>query len=94
MSTIDWDSFELEPLAAEIRGGGGGADAERTIWAFEQVLAVARVDGILLEHLLTAAICLVARAEECSPRTVLETYFRRAVPDEIWRERFLPLLDA
>jgi hypothetical protein len=92
--TIDWDSFDLEPLAADIRASTVGPDAERTIWAFEHALQAARVDSMLLENLLTAAVCLLARADECSPRTVLETFFRRAVPDEIWRERFLPLLDA
>jgi hypothetical protein len=94
MTTIDWDEFDLEPLCAEIRAGGGGPDAERTIWAFEQALQAARVDETLLEHLLTATVCLVARAQGCSPRTVLESFFRRSVPDETWRERFLPLLDG
>jgi hypothetical protein len=92
MSAVDWDTFDLEPLAEEIRATRNGPDAERTIWAFEQVLAAARVDELLVEHLLSAAVCLVARAADRTPRDVLELYFRRSVPDEVWRERYLPLL--
>ena len=75
------------------RATRNGPDAERTIWAFEQALAAARVDELLVEHLLSAAICLVARAADRTPRDVLELYLRRSVPDEVWRERYLPLLD-
>ena len=42
-------------------------------------------------HLFAAAASLLAYAEGTSPRTVLETYFRRAVSDEKWREIYLPL---
>jgi len=93
MTVVDWDSFDLAPLAEEIRRTRSGPDAERTVWAFEQALSAAQVDEVLLEHLLTAALCLVARAAACSPRDVLELYFRRSIPDEVWRERYLPLLD-
>jgi len=93
MTAVDWDTFDLEPLADEIRATRSAPDAERTLWAFEQALAAARVDEVLLEHLLTACLCLVARAADRSPRDVLELYFRRSVPDEVWRERYLPLLD-
>lgn len=93
MESVDWDRFELDPLAEEIRASRGGPDGERTIWALEQALHAARVDQQLLEYLLSATVCLLARAEGCSPRTVLETFFRRSVPDETWRERFLPLFE-
>ena len=91
MDTLDWHGFDLEPLAAEIRADTAAPDGERTIWAFEHALLAARVDEQLLEYLLTASVCLLARVQGCSPRTVLETFFRRSVPDEVWRERFLPL---
>jgi hypothetical protein len=89
---MDWDRFDLEPLAEQIRLSRDGPDGERTIWALEQALDAARIDEQLLEYLLTASVCLLARVADCSPRTVLEEFFRRSVPDEVWRERFLPLL--
>ena len=92
MSSVDWDRFDLAPLADEIRGSRSGPDGERTIWALEQVLGTARIDERLLEYLLTATVCLLARIEGCSPRTVLEMFFRRSVPDETWNDRFRPLL--
>jgi hypothetical protein len=88
---IDWDTFDLEPLALELRSTLSPPDAERMIWAFERALAVARVDGELVECLLAASICLAASRNGSSPRAVLESFFRRSVPDEIWRERYLPL---
>jgi hypothetical protein len=91
MTPIDWHGFELEPLASHLRDEHGGADGERMVWAFEQALGVARVDGELLEHLLAATVCLLAKASGRPPRDVLETFFRRSVPDEQWRERYLPL---
>ena len=93
MATIDWHQFDLEPLVEEIRAHRDGPDGERTIWALEQALGAARVDEQLLEYLVTASVCLLARVADCSPRTVLELFFRRSVPDEVWRERFLPLFD-
>ena len=91
VDTVDWHEFDLEPLAAEIRAETTAPDGERTVWAFDHALCAARVDEQLLEHLLAACVCLLARVEGCSPRTVLESFFRRSVPDEVWRERFLPL---
>jgi hypothetical protein len=87
----DWDGFDLEPLAEELRRTRDPVDAERMVWAFERALGVGRIDTRMLEYLLTASVCLLASAEEESPRDVLERFFRRSVPDEIWREKFLPL---
>ena len=91
MSTVDWDSFDLDALAAVIRSTGRGPDAERTVWAFEEGLRVARLDPELLPYLLGALTCLVARLDDCSPRDVLEAFFRRSIPDDEWRGRYLPL---
>jgi hypothetical protein len=91
VSTIDWDAFDLDRLAEDLRETRPGEDAERMIWAFERALGAARVDEQLLEYLLAACICLVAAATESSPREVLEAFFRRSVSDEDWRERYLPL---
>jgi hypothetical protein len=52
---------------------------------------LAQRDPELLSHLFAAVASLLAYAEGTSPRTVLETYFRRAVTDEQWREVYLPL---
>ena len=90
---MDWDRFELNDLAREIRANGKAVDAEKMIWAFEEGLRVARLDPELLSYLLAALACLVARLEECSPRDVLEAFFRRSIPDEEWRGRFLPLFE-
>jgi hypothetical protein len=93
MSAFDWHDFDADRLAEGIRAGTGGPDGEKTVWAFEQVLGAARVDEGLLEYVVVAAVCLLARAWDCSPRSVLEAFFRRSVPDELWRERYLPLFD-
>jgi hypothetical protein len=87
----DWDAFDLTPLAAMLRETAPRADAEKMIWAFERALPVARVDPELLDYLLAAVVCMVARGRECSPRDVLEAFFRRSVPDDVWRSRYLPL---
>lgn len=89
---MEWDAFEPDKLFASIREHGPAPDAERMVWAFERALEAARIDGELLEHLLVACTCLVARAEGSAPRTVLEHAFRRAVSDEEWHGRFAPLL--
>jgi hypothetical protein len=91
MSAVDWNSFELDPLAAAVRSTGDGPDAERMVWAFEEALRVARLDPELLSYLLAALTCLIARVDDCSPRDVLEAFFRRSIPDEEWRGRYLPL---
>jgi hypothetical protein len=61
------------------------------IWAFEEALRIARAGDDLLPHFLAATTCLLARAEESTPRTVLEGFFRRSASDDAWRERYLPL---
>jgi hypothetical protein len=91
MSAVDWESFDFDALASVIRSTGRGPDAERTIWAFEEGLRVARLDPELLSYLLAALTCLVARLDDCTPRDVLEAFFRRSIPDEEWRGRYLPL---
>ncbi len=91
MATVDWGAFELERLARELREDPGGAEGERMIWAFEEALRVARGGDELLPHFLAAVTCLLARAENTTPRGVLEAFFRRSASDEIWRERYLPL---
>jgi hypothetical protein len=88
---VDWDRFELGHLAREIRADGKTADAEKMIWAFEEAVRVARIDPELLSYQLAALTCLIARLEGASPRDVLEAFFRRSIPDDDWRERFLPL---
>jgi hypothetical protein len=92
-TSMDWDDFTLERLAAELREDLSPAEAERMVFAFEAALGVARLDPELLPHLLSAATCLVARTEETTPRTVLEMFFRRAVSDTVWRERYQPLFE-
>jgi hypothetical protein len=92
MSGCDWDEL-LERLACELRSDPGGAEGERMIWAFEQALNVARIDEGLLSHLLAATTCLLARIEDSTPRDVLEAFFRRAVSEEVWRHRYLPLFE-
>jgi hypothetical protein len=91
MSLIDWEGFSLDRLAAELREDPGGAEGERMIWAFEEAVRIARAGDDLLPHFLAAATCLLARAEESTPRTVLEGFFRRSASDETWRDRYLPL---
>ncbi len=88
---MDWNHFELGDLAREIRANGKAVDAEKMIWAFEEAVRVARIDPDLLSYQLAAVTCLVARLEGTSPRSVLEAFFRRSIPDDDWRERFLPL---
>jgi hypothetical protein len=91
MGSVDWDAFDLDPLRAELRRTCSPADSARMVYAFERAVALARVDPELLPPLFAATACLLARAEGVSPRTVLESYFRRAISDEQWQEVYLPL---
>jgi hypothetical protein len=91
VAQMNWDGFDLEPLALELRRTLPAPDAERMVWAFERALDVARIDDELVEYLLAASICLAASRSETSPRDVLESFFRRSVPDAVWRDRYLPL---
>ena len=88
---MDWESFSLEDLAAELRAELSASEAERMIYAFEEALRVARAGADLLPHFMAAVTCLLAGADGTTPRGVLETYFRRSASDEVWRERYLPL---
>jgi hypothetical protein len=88
---MDWSSLDLEALLVELRETNAHGDADRMIRAFEEVLRLVRVDRELLPSVLAAAVALSAWVEESSPRTVLEQWFRRSVPDDVWRERYLPL---
>ena len=89
---MNWETVEAERLFEAIRERGPTTDAERTVWAFERALAVARLDPELLRHLLVACVSLVAYEQGQPPRAVLEQLFRRSVSDEEWREDFEPLL--
>lgn len=90
---VDWDAFTLERVASELREELSAPEAERMVYAFESALRVARVDPELLPHLLAATACLLAHSEATTPRDVLETFFRRAVADPVWRERYEPLFE-
>jgi hypothetical protein len=92
MSAVDWDTFGVERLAAELRDKRSGPDAEKMIFAFEEAVRIARIDEDLLDYLLVATCCLLARVDDSSPRDILETFFRRSLTTEEWREHYLPLL--
>jgi hypothetical protein len=89
---IDWHEVNLALLVEELRATLPPPEAEKMVWAFEQALAVARVDGELLRYLLAAVASLVARDEGSSPRAVFEAFFRRSVSDDEWRQRYAALL--
>jgi hypothetical protein len=92
MHDPNWDDLDLEALERELRNTLPAPEAEKMVWAFEQALGVARIDGDLLRYLLAATASLVARAEDSSPRAVFEAFFRRSVSDEEWRDRYAGLL--
>ena len=89
---MEWQEVEPERLFEAVRARGAGPDAERTVWAFERALVVARLDPELLRYLLVAAVCLVAYEDGQSPRAVLDDLFRRSVSDGEWSTRYEPLL--
>lgn len=89
---MDWRAVDPGALFSSIRETAPPADAERMVWAWEQVLACARVDPILLDHLAAAAICSLAYRDDETPRAVIEHLFRRAIDDERWRADYAPLL--
>jgi hypothetical protein len=89
---MNWETIDTERLFEVIRERGPTTDAERTVWAFERGLAVARLDPELLRHLLVACVSLVAYEQGQPPRAVLEQLFRRAVSDAEWREGYETLL--
>ena len=63
------------------------------IFAFDEALRVARTAEELLPQLLAATTCMLAHVEGTTPRGVLETFFRRSVSDQVWRERYAPLFE-
>jgi hypothetical protein len=91
VTLVDWGSFDLEEFTRELRGNLHGPDADRLVWAFEHAVEVARIDDELLSYLVVAVVCLLARMDDSSPRSVLEAFFRRSVTDEAWRKTYLPL---
>lgn len=91
MSAVDWHELDLAAVARELRATLPAAEAEKMIWAFEHALSAARVDSDLLRYLLAAVASLLATADGSSPRTVFETFFRRSVSDEEWRDRYAGL---
>ena len=88
---MQWDEFDTTPLFELIRDRGPEDDAERTIRAFTYVLHAARTDPALLDHVLAAAVSLVALEQDETPRTILDRVFRRSVSDEEWRLEYAPL---
>ena len=88
---MDWESFDPTPLFEAIRERGPAPDAEKTVWAFERALQVARTDRALVEHLVVASVCLAAYELGETPRTILEQMFRRSVSDRDWQERYAGL---
>jgi hypothetical protein len=92
MRAIDWHELDLDALTSELRSTLPPAEAEKMVWAFQQAVGVARVDGDLLRYVLAATAALVARAEGSSPRTVFEAFFRRSVSDDEWRDRYAGLI--
>jgi hypothetical protein len=89
---VDWHDVDPAPLFGAIRGKSPTPDAERMVWAFEQVLAGARVDPALFDHLAAAAVCGLAYRDGETPRAVLEKLFRRAIPDDRWQRDYALLL--
>jgi hypothetical protein len=89
---MDWDHLDFALLFEELRNRLGGAEGEKMVWAFERAAEIARVDEGLLDYVLAAAVCLVAKAQDVTPRAVLEQFFRRAVSDDEWRAHYAPLL--
>ncbi|HXV33746.1 MAG TPA: hypothetical protein VD769_07030 [Gaiellaceae bacterium] len=94
MAAVDWDDFDLEPLARELRENVGGPDGEKMVWAFEQALRVARIDPDLLNYALAAVACLLAHSSGEPPRVVLDAFSRRSVPDGEWRDRYAVLFSG
>jgi hypothetical protein len=94
VATVDWHEFDFEPLVHELRERVGGPDGEKMIWALEQAVGVARVDPELLDYMLAAVTCLLARVTDSSPRDILEVFARRSVSDEEWDRRYADLFPA
>ena len=94
MPPVDWNQLDLTALARQLRRGKREREAERLIVAFDHALELARADGAVLDDLLVAVVCLLAHADGVTPRDVLETCFRRAMPDTRWHADLAPLLSG
>ena len=81
----------VQALIAHTSGGGEKQLRKLESRLLEAGAWVARTDDDLLSYLVVAALCLLARLDESSPRAVLEAFFRRSVSDEAWRRKYLPL---
>jgi hypothetical protein len=92
MRGVDWHELDLAALASELRSTLPPAEAEKMVWAFEQAVGVARIEGDLLRYLLAATAALIARVEDSSPRTIFEAFFRRSISDDEWRDRYAGLI--
>ena len=91
---MEWDEIDASALFERIRAEAPPADAERMIWALEHILAAARIDPVLLDHFVAAAICGVAYRDSATPKAVLAQLFGRTVDDEEWEANYAPLLPA
>lgn len=89
---MEWHDVDPADLFAAIRAQGPPPDAERMVWALEHMIAGARVDPDLLDHLAYAAVCALAYRDRRTPREVLDEMFRRSPTDECWRADFASLL--
>jgi hypothetical protein len=91
---MNWHDIDPDPLFETIRAEAPAADAERMVWAMERILAGARIDGMLLDHLAVAAVCALAYRDQTTPRTTLELLFRRSIADEHWQSEYASLLSS
>jgi len=91
---MEWDEIDASELFARIRAEAPPADAERMIWAFEHILAAARIDPVLLDHFAAAAICGLAYRDSETPKAILDQMFRRTVDDAEWETDYASLLPA
>jgi hypothetical protein len=89
---VDWHEIDPSALFEVIREQTPPSDAERMVWALERVLAAARIEPGLLDHVAVAAICALAYRDAETPRTIVEKLFRRAVADERWERDYASLL--
>ena len=91
---MDWQELDLSPLFEAIRADTPAPDAERMVWALEQMLRGARIDPGLLDHLAVAAVSRAPPTETATHRgAVLERLFRRAVGDDRWNAEYAELIE-
>jgi hypothetical protein len=91
---VDWHSVDPGALFSTMRDQASPADAERMVWAFEQVLAAARIDPGLLDHVAAAVLCGLAYRDRTTPRDVAERLFRRSIGNDRWNAEYANLIDA